>query len=174
MKIAIVNGSPRKGNTVAAIEAFMEGASGHEIEVIEANELNLKPCQGCGACQCTKGCVAKDDTNAMVDKLVAADIIVFATPVYWWGMTAQLKLVIDKCYAKAVLLKNKKAGMLVVGGSPVGSVQYDIMKTQFECIAKYLSWDNLFYEAYAANGKEDLKKSEETLSAIKKLGKDIA
>lgn len=51
-------------------------------------------------------------------------MILFATPVYWWGMSAQLKLIIDKCYCRGLQLKNKKVGTIVVGGSPVDSIQY--------------------------------------------------
>ena len=97
MKIVIVNGSARKGNTLTAIQAFAEGvAEENEIEIIAPEKLNIAPCKGCGVCQCSKGCVDQDDTNLTIDKIVAADVIVFATPVYWWGMSAQLKLIIDK------------------------------------------------------------------------------
>ena len=86
-------------------------------------------------------CVDKDDTNPTIDKIASADMILFATPVYWWGMSAQLKLIIDKCYCRGLQLKNKKVGTIVVGGSPVGSIQYELIDKQFDCMAKYLSWD---------------------------------
>ena len=125
MKIVIINGSARKGNTLTAINAFIKGASEkNEIEIIEPDKLNIAPCKGCGVCQCSKGCVDKDDTNPTIDKIAAADMILFATPVYWWGMSAQLKLIIDKCYCRGLQLKNKKVGTIVVGGSPVDSIQY--------------------------------------------------
>ena len=90
MKIVIINGSARKGNTLTAINAFIKGASEkNEIEIIEPDKLNIAPCKGCGVCQCSKGCVDKDDTNPTIDKIAAADMILFATPVYWWGMSAQ-------------------------------------------------------------------------------------
>ena len=96
MKIIIINGSARKGNTLTAINALIKGASEkNEIEVIEPDKLQIAPCKGCGACQCHKGCVDNDDTNPTIDKIAAADMILFTTPVYWWGMSAQLKLVID-------------------------------------------------------------------------------
>ena len=101
MKIVIINGSARKGNTLTAINAFIKGASEkNEIEIIEPDKLNIAPCRGCGVCQCSKGCVDKDDTNSTIDKIAAADMILFATPVYWWGMSAQLKDV----YKRQVLL----------------------------------------------------------------------
>ena len=172
MKIAIINGSARKGNTLTAINAFIKGASAqNEIEVIEPHKLHINPCKGCGACQCTKGCVEQDDTNATVDKIVSADMIVFASPVYWWGMTGQLKLVIDKCYCRGVQLNGKKVGVLLVGGAPIDNEQYDMIYKQFDCMADYLSWDMLFQKAYSANGREELSKNPEALTELEELGR---
>ena len=82
MKIVIINGSARKGNTLTAINAFIKGASGkNEIEVIQPDKLDISPCKGCGVCQCNKGCVDQDDTNPTIDKIVAADMILFNTSV---------------------------------------------------------------------------------------------
>lgn len=123
MKIVIINGSARKGNTLTAINTFIKGAAEHnEIEMISPDKLHIAPCKGCKACQCHKGCVDQDDTNPTIDKIAAADMILFATPVYWWGMTAQLKLVIDKCYCRGLQLKGKKVGIIVTGGAPVDNV----------------------------------------------------
>ena len=92
MKIVIINGSARKGNTLTAINAFIKGASGkNEIEVIQPDKLDISPCKGCGVCQCNKGCVDQDDTNPTIDKIVAADMILFTTPVYWWGNVRTVK-----------------------------------------------------------------------------------
>lgn len=91
MKIVIINGSARKGNVLTAIDAFQKGAAaGNDIEIIQPDQLHIAPCKGCGACQCYKGCVDKDDTNATIDQIVSADMIVFATPVYWWVHIAKL------------------------------------------------------------------------------------
>ena len=110
MKILVLNGSPRKGNTLTAITAFAEAAQiNNEVEVVDTYKLNIGSCMGCDSCGCTKGCVATDDTNMIIDKMVAADMIVFASPVYWWGITAQMKLVIDKAYCKGAHLTNKPA-----------------------------------------------------------------
>ena len=76
-------GSARKGNTLTAINAFIKGASEkNEIEIIEPDKLNIAPCKGCGVCQCSKGCVDKDDTNSTIDKIAAADMILFVLLVY--------------------------------------------------------------------------------------------
>ncbi len=144
MKIVIINGSARKGNTLTAINAFIKGASEkNEIEIIEPDKLNIAPCKGCGVCQCSKGCVDKDDTNPTIDKIAAADMILCYTSLLV-GMSAQSKLIIDKCYCRGLQLKNKKVGTIVVGGSPVDSIQYELIDKQFDCMAKYLSWNLLF------------------------------
>lgn len=174
MKIVIINGSARTGNTLTAINAFMKGASEkNEIEVIHPDKLKIAPCKGCGVCQCYKGCVDQDDTNPTIDKIVAADMILFATPVYWWGMSAQLKQVIDKCYCKGMQLKEKKIGVIVVGGSPVDNIQYELIGKQFECMASYLSWDVLFQKSYYANGKDELAKNVEAIQELENIGREI-
>ena len=174
MKILVLNGSPRKGNTATAITAFKEGAEkNHEVEVVETYKLKVSPCMGCDACQCYKGCVAKDDSNMIVDKMAAADMIVFASPVYWWGITAQLKLVIDKAYCKAANLKNKKVGIIIIGGAPVESEQYKLIRGQFSCISTYLGWETAFHKDYSANAKDDLLKNKAALEELKAEGERL-
>lgn len=174
MKIVIINGSARKGNTLRAIDAFIQGASKkNEIEIIQPDRLHIAPCKGCGACQCLNGCVDQDDTNSTIDKIAAADMILFATPVYWWGMSAQLKLIIDKCYCRGLQLKNKKVGTIVVGGSPVDSIQYELIDKQFGCMAKYLSWDIIFQKSYYATDCDELAKNKDSIKELENIGKNL-
>lgn len=174
MRIVILNGSPRKGNTYSAINALRKNIpSTNEVEIIEADKLNIIACKGCDACGKSKGCVLNDDTNKTVDKLVAADMIVFATPVYWWGMTAQIKLVIDKCYSKGALLKDKDIGLIVIGGEKTDDIQYELIKKQFECMAKFLKWNIKFYKKYSAKKTTDLLNNKEAILELEELGKSI-
>ena len=174
MKIVIINGSARKGNTLTAINALIKGASkNHEIEVIQPDKLHISPCKGCGACQCYKGCVDQDDTNPTIEQIAAADMIVFATPVYWWGITGQLKLVIDKCYCRGLQLKGKKTGLIVTGGAPVNHDQYDLIEKQFACMSEYLEWDMRFQTRYSANGKDELAKNEAVMKELEELGAQL-
>ena len=160
MKIVIINGSARKGNTLTAINAFIKGADEkNEIEVIAPDKLHISPCQ--------------DDTNPTINKLVEADMILFATPVYWWGMTAQLKQVIDKCYCRGLQLKEKKIGLIVVGGSPLDNIQYELICKQFDCMASYLSWDMLFQKCYYANARDELAKDVDAIQKLENLGKNV-
>ena len=174
MKIVIINGSARRGNTLTAIDAFIKGASEkNEIEIIQPDRLHIAPCKGCGVCQCYKGCIDQDDTNLTIDKITAADVILFATPVYWWGMSAQLKLIIDKCYCRGLQLKNKKVGTIVVGGSPVDSIQYELIDKQFDCMAKYLSWDMIFQKSYYATASDELAKNKDAIKELENIGKNL-
>ena len=174
MKIAVVNGSPRKGNTAAAIDAFLSGiGSRHETDIIDLTKLTISPCKGCGACQCYKGCVAQDDSNPTVDRLVAADMILFGTPVYWWGVTAQLKTLIDKCYCKGAQMKDKKIGLIIVGGASTDDEEYSLIAGQFACIAEYLHWDILFTKAFSASDAGELASNAEAMTEMKELGSTI-
>ena len=174
MKIVIINGSARKGNTAAAIQAIVEGVTGaNEIEILAADRLSIAPCKGCEACQCSKGCIDLDDTNPTINQLVSADMIIFATPVYWWGMSAQMKLIIDKCFSKEIHLKNKKVGVIIVGAAPVGSIQYELINKQFQCIADHLSWNMLFQKIYSAFARTDLNHNAEAIDELKALGSNL-
>ena len=102
MKIVIINGSARKGNILTAINAFMKGAADRNaIEVIQPDKLHISPCKGCGVCQCHKGCVDNDDTNPTIDKIAAADMILFATPVYFAHPSGRIYDFLDRVFYSA-------------------------------------------------------------------------
>ena len=100
-------------------------------------------------------------------------MILFATPVYWWGMSAQLKLIIDKCYCRGLQLKNKKVGTIVVGGSPIDSIQYELIDKQFSCMAKYLSWDMVFQKSYYATDSDELAKNKDSIKELENIGENL-
>lgn len=148
MKILFLNGSPRlNGNTCDAIDAVASGIEKNikdaNVEIIDINTYKLGFCQNCDACKSNNGsCVTDIDTNLLISKVVEADILVFASPVYWWGISAQLKTLIDKMYSRSGELKklSKKVGVLAVGGAAVTNTQYRLISEQFKCISDYLGW----------------------------------
>ena len=122
MKILILNGSPRKQNTTAMIEAFCEGAkeSCHEVEVLQVGKMKIGGCLGCEYCH-TKGegkCIQKDDMEQVMSAYLEADMIVYASPVYYFGLTAQLSAAIQRVYAIGKPAKATKAALLLSSGSP--------------------------------------------------------
>ena len=102
-KILVLLGSPRKkGNTATLAKQIVKGAEsrGAEVETVYLNGLKIKPCQGCYACkkEDSQGCVVQDDMQLLYPKIKDADALVFATPVYWFNMSAQTKIFIDRFY----------------------------------------------------------------------------
>ena len=84
-----------------------------KLKSLNPTNSTLHHVQGCGVCQCSKGCVDKDDTNPTIDKIAAADMILLLRQFIGGEMSAQLKLVIDKCYCRGLQLKNKKWARLL-------------------------------------------------------------
>lgn len=85
-------------NSDALAEAFAEGArsAGHKVEVVSLKGKSIAFCRGCGGCQETHECVIKDDAVPITRAMMAADVIVFATPIYYYGVSAQLKALLDR------------------------------------------------------------------------------
>ena len=93
-KVLIISASPRKGgNSDALCDQFLLGAkeAGHNVEKVFLRDHKINYCLGCGVCNNTHVCVQKDDMKGLLDKMVDADVIVLATPVYFYTMDAQLK-----------------------------------------------------------------------------------
>lgn len=130
MKIIAFNGSPRiDGNTELLLRAALEGITeaGHSAEVFELNEQRMQPCQDCGGCETTGVCVLSDSMNAIYKAIREADRIILASPVFFFGLSAQAKIMIDRCQAfwcEKYLLKRpieagplgRKGLFLLVGG----------------------------------------------------------
>lgn len=104
--VLVISSTPRKGgNSEKLAEAFLAGAreAGANAQIVYLRDEKIGYCRGCGTCDTTGVCVQKDDMAALTEKMLAADVIAFATPVYFYTMSAQLKTVIDRlaaCYTK--------------------------------------------------------------------------
>ncbi|MBQ9015075.1 MAG: flavodoxin family protein [Firmicutes bacterium] len=177
MKVLLFNGSPRKGNTKAALEALKKGLAQQipeaEVEEILCEGKSIIPCRACDACGSMSRCIFADDSPQINAAVEAADAIVFATPVYWWGMSAQMKLIIDKFYARDRKFHGlkKKIGSIVIGEADQEDPEYGIIAKQFRCIADYLGWETVFQKSYTANKPSDLAADEAALAEIEGLAK---
>lgn len=110
-KVLILSGSPRKGgNSDLLCDEFAKGAkeSGNEVEKIRVAECNIGYCSACYACTKAGKCVQDDDMNLVLNKMIEADVIVMASPVYFYSICAQLKAVIDRTVARWLEVKNKE------------------------------------------------------------------
>lgn len=118
-KIVVITGSPRKnGNSFKMTEAFIKRAEekGHSVTRFDAAFLNLGGCHACETCY-SKGrpCTFDDDFNKIAPDILSADAVVFATPVYWYTIPAQIKCVIDKMFS------------FVIGGKDIADKEYGIV-----------------------------------------------
>jgi len=152
MKFLIVNGSPRmNGNTKSALNAAADGIRLNKpddsVEFLDVAKHKISGCSACSACQGNGGkCVMPDASAELVGKVDEADAVIIGTPVYWWGMSAQLKMLIDKFYSRCAQFQQEKKsiGVIVIGAAGQEESQYRIIREQFECIAAYLGWDFKF------------------------------
>ena len=111
-KVLILSSSPRRnGNSDLLCNEFMRGAAeaGHQVEKIFLKDKHINYCTGCSVCSMYgKPCPQKDDAAEVVEKMIAADVIVMATPVYFYTMSAQMKTLIDRCCARYLEIKDKE------------------------------------------------------------------
>ena len=136
-KVLILSGSPRKGgNSDILCDEFAKGAlaNGHEVEKICVAERKIAPCLGCYYCKDHGGkCVLNDGMAEILQKIIAADVLVLATPVYFYSMCAQLKAVIDRTVARWLEVRDKEFYYIVT------SAEEDLSATQttIDCFRGY-------------------------------------
>ena len=119
MRIAILIGSPNKdGSSNLLAESFVRGAKevGHSVQIIDAAHANIHPCTGCIHCGYEGPCVQRDDIESVKSAILDADMLVFVTPLYYYGMSAQLKTLIDRfcSFNSSIQSKHMKSALLAV------------------------------------------------------------
>lgn len=147
MKITVITGSPRKkGNTFAMVDSFIKAAEskGHEVVRFDAAMMNIGGCHACMTCFKTgKACSFDDEFNIMAPHILDADAVVFAMPVYWYSIPAQIKGVIDRLFSFYVAgkpIQGKKMGLICCCEEHDPSVM-DGVKIPMERTAALLKWD---------------------------------
>ena len=146
MKVLVLTGSPHvKGTTAALADAFCEGAlsAGHHVERFDAGRMKIGPCLGCMACRKEGGaCVRHDDMEKIRPALLEADVVVFVSPVYYFGITSQLKAVIDRFFAvNGQLRESKKTAYLISVCGDAEDWVMDGLRIHFTNICRYLNWE---------------------------------
>ena len=143
MKILVLTGSPRKnGNSATLANHFIKGAkeAGHSVERFDAAFKKVHPCIACNSCGMDGPCVFKDDFEFVRKHIIDADCVVFATPMYYFGISSQLKAVIDRFYAiNGQIHVPKKAVLLMTYANSAASEAVPI-KSHYEVLLKYLGW----------------------------------
>lgn len=143
MNILILSGSPRKdGNTEMLVDAFAKGTmEHHQVEIVFVRDYKVNPCLGCNACFMNDDhtCVQKDDMFAIYEKMSQADMLVIASPVYFYGISAQLKAVIDRFHNPIRdTFHIKKMAMLLVGAATLPNL-FDAILTEYNLCLKFFN-----------------------------------
>ena len=185
MKILGIMGSPRiKGNTDLLLDEALKGAQcqGAEIEKIIVDKLNISPCKEYYGCLNDGNCVIKDDMDNIYPKLLQVDGIIIASPIFFYGITSQLKALIDRCqaiWARKYILKQKlsdqeRKGAFIAVGATRGKQLFDgsilVIKNFFQVIdVRYV--DELLIRSVDKKG--EIKGHPTALSGAFELGKKL-
>lgn len=166
MKIVVMTGSPHaKGTTSVLADEFVAGAkeAGHEVARFDTGQMQVHPCTGCDHCRKVKEtCIFKDDMLQVYPEMKEAEVVVFVSPLYYFGVTAQLKSTIDRFYA--INLKLREIPMkayLLAAGADVDEWAMDGITAHMKTMCRYLNWE---YQggvlALGAGVPEDLKSTD--------------
>ena len=137
--VLIISASPRRnGNSDQLCDEFLKGAvdGGNQVEKIFLADKKINYCTGCGFCTTNNysGCSQKDDMEDLVEKMIDSDVIVLASPVYFYTINAQMKTFIDRCCAKYTKMTNKEFYFIITAAE----VNKAEMSRTFECFRGFL------------------------------------
>lgn len=143
MKIVVLQGSPnKKGSTFILADCFRQGAeaAGHTVEFIDVAHAKIHPCTGCVHCGYEGPCVQKDDVESIRKKILDGDMLVFATPLYYYGMSAQLKILIDRfcAFNSSMQRKHMKSALLTVAWNS-DSWTFEALEAHYKTLVRYLN-----------------------------------
>lgn len=150
-EILVLNTSPRRGgNTETLAEALAQGArdAGKTAEVYHVCRHNINPCMGCYACMAKKGdpCVQKDDMREVYALFNEAQTVVFASPLYWWGVNAQMKIVIDRMFAIAAaqgMAMPHRGSALLIAAEDAREENFALVKAYYQtALVHNLGWQD--------------------------------
>ena len=148
MQIVVLTGSPRRnGNSSYLADRFVAGAeeAGHSVFRFDAAFKKVNPCIACNHCRTAGACVYDDDfTKELKQRLIDADMVVFCSPMYYFGLSSQLKTVIDRFYGINGAIKGvPKRTALLMTNANTSSEDSEAMVGHYKTIAKYLGWKDL-------------------------------
>lgn len=146
MKIVVITGSPHKAGTSALLaDKFIEGATsaGHEVFRFNSAFEDIHPCQGCDHCGMNGPCIQNDAIEqTLMPKLIGADLIVLITPLYYYGMSAQIKTVVDRFYSRTGSLHRKKSILMATAYNSADWTM-EALVHHYETLVRYMEWQDI-------------------------------
>ncbi len=177
MKIIVLMGSPNmNGSTSILANEFKKGAieAGHEVEIFNVAHMNIGACGGCVACGYEGPCVQKDDMQKIRSEMLSADMVVFATPLYYYGMSAQLKTVVDRfcSFNSSINRKNMKSALLAVAWNSDGWT-FEALEVHYKTLVSYLNFKDMGMVLGRGCGTPSMTKNSKYPAEAYKLGKSL-
>ena len=179
-KIIVLNGSPRKsGNTSALVEAFKKGAerSGNIVTVFHLDRMNISGCKGCFGGHSSKECpcVQRDDMDNIYPAVKECDVVILATPLYYWNMSGQIRTTVDRLFALEegdgnLLRGHGRASALLMAAE---GTDFDDVVLYYNHLMEHLDWKNLGHVLAGGNGEIGDIKGKPELQAAYELGQSI-
>ena len=147
MNIVVLQGSPnRNGSSNLLAESFRQGAqaAGHTVELVDVAHADVHPCTGCIHCGYEGSCVQKDDVEGIRRKILDADMLVFATPLYYYGMSAQLKIMVDRfcAFNSSIQRKHMKSALLSVAWNS-DDWTFEALEAHYQTLVRYLNLQDM-------------------------------
>lgn len=146
MKVTVITGSHHKNGTTALLaDKFIEGVkdAGHEVFRFDSAFEEVKPCLACEYCSGHNGeCVQKDTMRFLSNKLIDAELIVFVTPLYYYGMSAQIKAVVDRFHAINSKIAGNKKAMIFAASYGAEDLTMEALEKMYESILRLLNWED--------------------------------
>ena len=177
MKIVLLEGSPNKnGSSNTLANAFIEGAkeAGHGVDVIDAAHANIHPCTGCIHCGYEGSCVQKDDVDDIRARVLAADMMVFVTPLYYYGMSAQLKTLVDRfcAFNSSIQRKYMKSAMIAAAWNADGWT-FEALEAHYKTLVRYLNLKDMGAVRGKGCGTPSMTKRSRYVQQAYELGKNL-
>lgn len=147
MHILVLTGSPNahgSSNMLAQQFALGAEAAGHQVAVVDAAKVNIHPCTGCIHCGYEGPCVQKDDMEQIRKQVLDADMLVFVTPLYYYGMSAQLKTLIDRfcAFNSSIQRKHMKSALLAVAWNS-DNWTFEALESHYKTLVRYLNLQDM-------------------------------
>ena len=148
MKIVVINSSPHSDSESTSkylAQRFTEGAksAGHEVFIFDADKEDTHPCKGCDKCGMNGPCIFKDAIETkLMPKMLEADLLVLVTPLYYFGMSAQLKIIVDRFYSRTTKLSGKKSMMMATAWNSADWTM-EALKNHYETLVRYMDWTDV-------------------------------
>lgn len=177
MRIAVLSGSPHKrGTTSRLVDSFVKGAmeSDHVVTRFDVAFCDVHPCIACDHCQSDdRACVYRDDMLQIGSELAQADCIVFVTPIYYYGICAQLKTVIDRFYAMEKQIRRNQKTFFITAMADDNQDTIKAANDSYMAFVRWLDWNDCgILNAFVCTTPEDLNGTDYEARAYE-LGKNI-